>query len=69
LFLLAEKDFAEFSEEEIGNEILQNAKSLREGYIKNEQRRLQTEMKKAEENKELGRIKELAEEFNKLINI
>ena len=69
LFLLAEKDFAEFTEEEIGNEILQNARSLREGYIKNEQRRLQTEMKKAEENKELGRIKELAEEFNKLISI
>ncbi|MFA5128675.1 MAG: DNA primase [Patescibacteria group bacterium] len=69
LFLLAEKDFAEFSEEEIGNEILQNAKSLRENYIKNERRRLQAEMKKAEENKELGRIKELAEEFNQLINI
>ena len=69
LFLLAEKDFADFSEEEIGQEILQNAKSLREDYIKNEQRRLQTEMKKAEENKELGRIKELAEEFNKLISI
>ncbi len=69
LFLLAEKDFSDFSEEEIGNEILQNAKSLREDYIKNEQRRLQAEMKKAEENKEIGRIKELAEEFNKLINI
>lgn len=69
LLLLAEKDFAEFSEEEIGNEILQNAKSLREDYIKSEQRRLQTEMKKAEENKEFVRIKELAEEFNKLISI
>lgn len=69
LFLLAEKDFADFSDEEIGNEILQNAKSLREDYIKSEQRRLQVEMKKAEENKEFGRIKELAEEFNKLINI
>lgn len=69
LSLLAERDFAEFSEEEIGNEILQNAKYLREDYIKNERRRLQSEMKKAEENKEIGRIKELAEEFNKLINI
>ncbi len=69
LFLLAEKDFADFSDEEIGNEILQNAKSLREDYIKSEQRRLQVEMKKAEENKEFSRIKELAEEFNKLINI
>ncbi|MBU1146143.1 DNA primase [Patescibacteria group bacterium] len=69
LFLLAEKDFAEFGEEEIGNEILQNAKSLREDYIKNELRRVQTEMKRAEENKEFARIKELAEEFNKLINI
>lgn len=69
LFLLAEKDFADFSEEEIGNEVLQNAKSLRENYIKSEQRRLQTEMKKAEENGELVRIKELAEEFNKLTNI
>lgn len=69
LFFLAEKDFAEFSEEEIGNEILQNAKALRENYIKNERRRLQAEMKKAEEDKEFGRIKELAEEFNQLINI
>lgn len=69
LLLLAEKDFADFGEEEIGNEILQNAKLLREDYIKNEQRRLQAEMKKAEENKEIGRIKELAEEFNKLISI
>jgi DNA primase len=69
LFLLAEKDFSDFSEEEIGNEILKSAKTLRENYIKDEQRRLQTEMKKAEENKEFARIKELAEEFNKLISI
>ncbi len=69
LFLLAEKDFSEFSEEEIGNEILRAAKSLREDYILKERKRLQTEMKKAEENKEIGRIKDLAEEFNKLINI
>jgi DNA primase len=69
LFLLGEKDFSEFSEEEIGNEILRAAKSLREDYIKSERRRLQAEMKKAEENKEIGKIKELAEEFNKLINI
>jgi DNA primase len=69
LSLLAERDFSDFGEEEIGNEILQNAKYLREDYIKNERQRLQTEMKKAEENKELGKIKELAEEFNKLISI
>jgi DNA primase len=69
LFLLGEKDFSEFSEEEIGNEILRAAKLLREDYIKSERRRLQAEMKKAEENKEIGKIKELAEEFNKLINI
>nr|VDD88971.1 RuBisCO long chain, Form III-b [uncultured archaeon] len=47
--LLAERDFSDFGEEEIGNEILQNAKYLREDYIKNERQRLQTEMKKAEE--------------------
>ncbi len=69
LSLLAEKDFVDFSEEEIGDEILKSAKFLRENYILNERKRLQTEMKKAEENKELAKIKDLAEEFNKLINI
>lgn len=69
LFILPEKDFAEFSEEEIGNEILKSAKYLRENYIFSERKRLEMEMKRAEENKEFARIKELAEEFNKLINI
>jgi DNA primase len=69
LLLLAEKDFSDFNEEEIGNEILKSAKSLREKYIFSERKRLEAEMRKAEEGREFARIKELAEEFNKLINI
>lgn len=69
LVLLAENDFPNFNEEEVREEILKSASALRENYIKNERKRLEGEMRKAEEKGELARIKELAEEFNKLINI
>jgi DNA primase len=69
LSLLAEKDFVDFSEEEIKEELLRNARALREDYILGERKRIQNEMKKAEEKGEFAKIKNLAEEFNKLINI
>ncbi len=69
LLLLADKDFTNFDEEEIKGEVLKSAGALRENYILEERKRLEREMKEAEERGELLKAKELVEEFNKLINI
>ncbi len=69
LLLLVENDFVDFGEEEIKEEVLTNAKALREDYILRERKRLEGEMKKAEEKGDFSGIRTLAEEFNKLINI
>lgn len=69
LFFLAEKDFGEFADEEVKGEILSNARAIREDYVLGERKRLENEMKKAEDDGNQTRITELAEEFNKLVNI
>jgi hypothetical protein len=69
LLLLAEKDFGESADEEVRGEIMKNARAIREDYILGERKRLEGEMKKAEESGNAARISELAEEFNKLVNI
>jgi len=69
LLLFAEKDFAEFDEDKIKTEILKSAKALRENYILEERKRLEGEMRRAEERGDLLKIKELSEEFNKFISI
>jgi DNA primase len=69
MVLLADRDFANFGDEEIKEEILKNAKALRENYILAERKYLEGEMRKAEEQGDLGAVQKLVEEFNKLINI
>jgi len=69
ILLLAERDFSNFDEEEIRQEILRIAKALRENYILEERKYLEEEMRKAEARGDITAVNKLVEEFNKLINI
>lgn len=69
MLLLAERDFSNFDDEEIKEEILKSAKALRENYILGERKHLEEEMKKAEEQGDLLAVQKLIEEFNKLVNV
>ncbi len=68
LCLLADKEFADFTEDLIRKEILKLAKFLKEDYISRERKRIIHLMRQAEQEGQQEKINELNEEFNKLLN-
>jgi DNA primase len=67
LYLLAERDFNNFSDDEIREEVIKSAEALRENYIFGQRKKLEREMREAEEQGDEERTKRLIDEFNQLI--
>jgi DNA primase len=69
LLLLAEKDFFDFDEDKIKNEIQKSVKIIRENYFFDERKKIEKEMKEAEGRGDHKKISELSEKFNRLVSI
>lgn len=67
LYFLAERDFNNFSDDEIRGEIVKSAEALRGDYILRQRRRLEREMRDAEGKSDTESTKRLIDEFNQLI--
>jgi DNA primase len=67
LLMLGDKDLAELNAEEAENEIVNIIKYLKRDYISREIKKLESEIKKADKDKNLSVGNDLIQEFNKLI--
>ena len=67
LYFLAERDFDGFEEEAIKEEVVKSAKALKTNYIFSQRKRLEAEMRKAEEKGDQETMKKLMSEFDQSV--